>query len=282
MMVELAPDDFLTVLPLYQSSELRFPLIAAVVRRRQRGQVFADHQRQPRSALIVNDFGFMFYVGGHGDSEFDQSLGELFTSGSAIKPSYLLWYAPPQSWRQQLNALAPEVRVRERIRFEFRGDRSSYLNEDLVCPPGFEIRTLENELIAKTRKLGVDIDSRFYSSSEDLEKNGLSLCIVNDGEVVSLCYAAAISEGLAEVDVVTDEAFRARGLAQLVSRAFVRECLRREITPTWDCFAYNTSSIRLATKLGFREVARYPFYSFNIPLGLSYRAGIMETKTDGL
>lgn len=256
MNIELAPEEFAGVLPLYHATDLRFPLISAVLERRQRGQVFGDQ----RSALVVNNFGFMFYTG-ETNEEFDTSLRGLFDTASGIKPSYLLWYSPPAKWQQYLNERG--ARLRERVRFEFR---ASQLSEPVVFPSGFEMRRLDAELIPKTKKFGLDIDSRFWSSAKDFETNGLGCCILKNDEVVSVCYAAAISEQLAEVDVVTDEAYRGHGLASIVSRQFIRECLAREITPTWDCFAYNTGSLRLAEKLGFAEVRRYPFYSFNVPL----------------
>lgn len=262
MIVNLAPENFSNVLALYRLSEFRFPLISAVIEGRQRGQVFVDQETtNPRAALVVSNFGFMFLFG-LTNPDFDASLDDVFKTGQRIKPSYLLWYAPPAHWREKLSS----VRVRERIRFVFRGDRNEYLNELTATEPGFELRKLDSELLPKTKKFSLDIDSRFWSSAADVEKHGLGVCLVKDDEIVSLCYAAAVSDGLAEVDVVTDEAFRGLGLANIVSRAFIRECLVRDITPTWDCFAYNTGSLRLAAKLGFCELVRYPFYSFNVPL----------------
>jgi RimJ/RimL family protein N-acetyltransferase len=255
MIVELDPPDFPEVLPLYRSSGLFFPLISAVIQQQQRGQIFADTKKNPRSSVVLNDFGFMCLLGVE-----DESLLQLFATKDTIKPSYLLWYAPPPSWQERLDSAG--ARRRERIRFEFTGNQI----EPIAVPSGFEMRKLDRELIPRTNKFKLDLDSRFWSSSEDVEENGLGFCLLKDNEVVSICYAAAISDGLAEVDVVTDEAYRGQGLGSLVSRQFIRECLVRGITPTWDCFSYNTNSIRLAERLGFSELVRYPFYSFNIPL----------------
>jgi RimJ/RimL family protein N-acetyltransferase len=250
MIVELESQDFPEVLPLYHG--LCFPLISAVIQRQQRGQIFTDQQ----TAVVINNFGFMCLLGVEDNPDFMH----LFTGSASIKPTYLLWYAPPPSWQQKLDAAG--ARRRERIRYEFNGPP----NEPITIPSGFEMRQLDRELIPKTNKFKLDLDSRFWSSGEDVEKNGLGFCLLKDGEVVSICYAAAISDGLAEVDVVTDEAYRGRGLGSLVSRQFIRECLLRGIKPTWDCFTYNTNSLRLAERLGFSELVRYPFYSFNTPL----------------
>jgi RimJ/RimL family protein N-acetyltransferase len=266
MIVELDTEDFSGVLPLYRASGYCFPLMSAVIQRQQRGQIFADQKRNPRASVVVNNFGFMCLLGAGDDPEFNRSLIETFESGDRIRPSYLLWYAPPHNWQDKLHAAG--ARRRERIRFEFR--RLS--NEPVNVPAGFEMRKLDRQLLPKTSKFKLDLDSRFWASAEDFEKNGLGICILKDNDVVSVCYAAAISDGLAEVDVVTDEAYRGHGLATLASRQFIRECLTRGITPTWDCFDYNTNSYRLAERLGFSELVRYPFYSFNIPLTLDHGA----------
>ena len=265
--VELESRGFPNVLQLYESSALTFPFISSVIENRQRGQVFVDRQPNPRSALVINNFGFMCLIGAELNPEFDDALVELISGANKIRSSYLLWYSPPQAWQQKLDVAG--ARRRERIRYEFQGN-TRYLSEPISCPSGFEIRKLDTELIPKTKKFGVEIDSRFWSSAQDFNENGLGFCIINDDNVVSMCYAAAISEGLAEVYVATDEAYRQQGLAGLVSQQFIRECLTRGITPTWDCFEYNTGSRRLAEGLGFSELVHYPFYSFNIPLSLDH------------
>ena len=63
--------------------------------------------------------------------------------------------------------------------------------------------------------------------------------------------------------MATREELRGRGLARLVCRAFVRECLQKGIAPSWDCFEQNEPSYQLALDLGFREQRRYPFYTIN-------------------
>ncbi|HYH84637.1 MAG TPA: GNAT family N-acetyltransferase [Pyrinomonadaceae bacterium] len=269
MSVELKSDEFARVLPLYRAAGACFPIISAVIQRRQRGQVFADRRESPASAFVVTNFGFALYLGDEGKVEFDEGLARLLAAGDAFRPSYLLWYAPPALWQAGLDALGSDlVRRRERVRFEFREERAAWLSERVECPDGFELKPLSAELIPKTEKFGVKLDSRFWASAADFVENSLGVCLLKDGEVASLCYAAAVADGLAEVDVVTDAEFRGRGLASVVTRQFIKECLRRGVAPTWDCFEYNAGSMRLAEKTGFVESRRYALYSFNVPINL--------------
>jgi len=264
---ELEPERFPTVIPLYRAAQICFPLIFAVLEQRQRGQVFVDNPNYPESALVVTDFGFMNYIGGKRDNDFDAGLARLFAAGGALRPSYLLWYSPPAQWQKRLDALGPDsVRRRERTRFAFQQNRTDCLSEPTECPAGFELRNLDKDLIQKTRKLGINIDSRFWSSAQDFCEHGLGVGLLKDGEVVSLCYAACVADSLAEIDIVTQPEYRRRALGECVARQFIKECVHKAITPTWDCFEGNTASLRLAEKLGFEAIRTYPMYSFNVPL----------------
>jgi RimJ/RimL family protein N-acetyltransferase len=264
-MVELQANEFQCVLPLYRAAGARFPLISVVIQNKQRGQVFADDRESPRSAIVVTNFGFTFFAGEEKKSS-DAELAGLFATGGAFKPSYLLWYSPTANWQRKLDAIPDLARRRERVRLEFRADSAGWLSETLQSPAGFELKSLSFELIPKTEKFGVKLDSRFWASAADFVENGLGVCLVKDGEVVSLCYAAAVVDGLAEIDVVTDSEHRGLGLGYLVAQQFIRDCLSRGITPTWDCFAGNIGSMKLADKLGFTSARSYPFYSFNVPI----------------
>lgn len=267
MITELESGSFPSVLPLYYESSVHFPLISAVMEGKQRGQVFVDKREAPDAAFVVTDFGFTYLFEARQSDEFDNALARLLSAPNALKPGYLLWYSPPDRWQAKFDALGSEtVRRRGRIRFEFREEQAAWLNETIEPPAGFELQSLSAEFIPTTEKFNVKLDSRFWASVDDVVENALAVCLTKDGEVVSLCYAAAVADGLAEVDVVTDADFRGHGLASIVTRQFIKGCLSQGIMPTWDCFDYNTASEKLAEKLGFVQMRRYPFYSFNVPL----------------
>jgi len=262
MLVELGEQEFPKVLARYRAGGKLFPLILAVLEGSQRGQVFVSDKSE--AAFVVGNFGFSCLIEAD-DAEFDRGLTELLADGGPVRSSYLLWYEPPPRWQTKLDA-SESVKRRERVRFEFRKESVPYLNETASCPGGFHLQRMTPQLLTSAEKFGLGLESRFWSTTDDFIARGLGVCLVKDGEVVSLCYAAAVAGGLAEVDVVTDPEFRGHGLGTIVAQEFNRLCLRNGISPTWDCFDYNTGSMKLAERLGFVEVRRYPFYSFNIPL----------------
>ncbi len=246
-----------------------FPLILAVIQGQQYGQIFVDQQEPPQSAVVITNFGFMCSLGTEQNDGFNASLAELLGNRGSLRPSYLLWYVPPTLWQDRLDNVTPSsAKRRERVRLTFRADRADYLVAPAQCPAGFELKNLDADLIPQTEQLGVKLESRFWASAADFSENSLGVCLVRGAEIVSLCYAAAIADGLAEIDVVTHPDYRGRGLGILVAQQFIRECLRRGIVPTWDCFVSNSASLKLAHRLGFIETLAYPLYSFNVPLKL--------------
>ena len=267
MIAALEPKDYASILPLYQDLESVFPLIGAVIQNQQRGQVFVDQPGSPASAVVITGFGFMSFLGTDQNEDFNSGLASLLADTTRIKPAYLLWYAPPAAWRQRLDALLPEpVRCRERARFEFRAELADFIHHGSRSPHGFELKRINEELLPKSEELGTNISSRFWSSGADFLKHGLGVGLVKDGKIVSMCYAACVDGGLAEIDIVTAPEYRGSGLGTLVARQFIKECLHDGVTPTWDCFTGNLASYKLAERLGFVSVRTYPFYNFNIPL----------------
>ena len=272
-LIELRPDEFARALPLYRAAADCFPLVSAVLQGLQRGQVLADRSNDLRSAAVITRFGFTFVMGAGGQA-FDDGLGAALATEHVLKPSYLLWYSPPPAWTLRFDAEPEGVRRRERARLQFSGERAAWLSHPPSVPRGFDMRPLSADLLAATDELGLDIASRFWSSAADYEGNGFGACVLDGERVAAVCYAAAVVDGLAEVDVATRPDLRGRGLAFVAAQGFVRECLTRSVAPTWDCFVDNAGSMRLAAKLGFVPAQTYPLYSFRTPIaGLGAAVG---------
>lgn len=267
MFLELDPAGFESLTPIYEQESHIFPLILAVIKRKQPGWAFVDDRHSPAAALIVTRFGFVQLIG---KPVSDKMWTSFFRDPKPYLPNYLLWYSPPP--RIQILPAAPgnaQVRCRERTRFSFTGEPVEVAGQ----PAGFEVELLDKEWIAKIAEFHLDIESRFWSSADDFLKHGLGVCVLKDGKVASICYSACVVDGLAEVDVMTRDEYRGRGLASLAVGRFILECLRREITPTWDCFTDNTASMKLALKLGFKKSFSYNFYSFNVPINIGQTDG---------
>jgi hypothetical protein len=265
-MFELDSAHFGDVLPLYRELGLDFPLICEVIVRRQRGQIFVDRRDVPRSALVVTGFGFACALGSHEGGEVS-AVADLLSTPGALKPSYLLWYAPPSVWQRTLDRIGPPaVRRRDRVRFTPPRDRADFLAEPTRVPAGCTLGLLTADLIPQTSALGIDLGSRFWSSINDFVTHSFGTCLLDGEEMASLCYAAGIADGFAEMDLITHPAFRGRGMGGAVARQFMKESLSRNLVPRWDTFASNAGSMTLARRFELATARTYPLYSFNVPL----------------
>jgi GNAT superfamily N-acetyltransferase len=106
--------------------------------------------------------------------------------------------------------------------------------------------------------------TRFWPSPEDfIKKAGAVLARVQD-EPAAICYAAAVADNCAEIDVLTRPEFRRMGVGRFAVLEFIRQCLAGGRRPLWDCFSNNAGSMALCRACGFVPVANpYPFFTIN-------------------
>jgi GNAT superfamily N-acetyltransferase len=72
-----------------------------------------------------------------------------------------------------------------------------------------------------------------------------------DGVAASFCYACFKSEALWDVSIDTLDSHRGHGLAAHVVRFLIDRLRGERLEPMWGALESNTSSLRLAAKLGF-------------------------------
>jgi len=260
-MYQLDSSKYAHVIPLADAAGVEFPIIRAVLENRQEGQVFADDDLNPRTAIVCHKFGFLTILNRHETILSSDEVLRILLHGKEISPQYRLWYDPGAAFIPLLKPYidAGKVRIRERIRYRFR---DAVL--DVPEPPnGWRIRSLERSDLPKVVAFKLDFPERFWGSANNFFSQAFAVVAVQGEEVGSICYPAAIGAGKAEIDVATLEHARGKLLAHIVSQRFIREILRRGIEPTWDCFAANEPSVRLAQHLDFKENRRYSFVTFN-------------------
>ncbi len=82
-----------------------------------------------------------------------------------------------------------------------------------------------------------------------------------DNRVASICYACRESESLWDISIDTLEPYRRRGLAAACVRFLIRKMRQEGKEPVWGAVDSNIASLGLATKLGFRPVARIAVFT---------------------
>ncbi|MBX9595763.1 MAG: GNAT family N-acetyltransferase [Roseomonas sp.] len=251
-MHRVAPGAAGALLPRYLAQPAFFPLIVAVLEDRQDGTVLVDDPANPRQAYVEHRFGFA-QAFGDASPTFEAALGAHLTDRRAFAVEKVRLYTPLLPACLATPAFQPMRSERQRYRLPM---------PPAMMPAG-EARpaTLADAAELQAR---FGIVTRFWRSAPDFVAGAQAQLIRRDGQVAALCYAAATGGGRAEIDVLTDPAFRRQGLARQAVGAFIAACAAAGLEPVWDAFTNNLPSVRTALSMGFRPESP-PYAFFTIP-----------------
>lgn len=240
-----------------RESAALFPLIHAVADGLQRGWIVQDRATDPDIMLLLGRSTFgQIALCRHIDA-LPAFLKELYSEPQV--PTYFHIYDPGQPLLDA--AAAGPFNTKVRSREQFRYTQSTRFT-DITVSQGYTLQPLGLEHMSGLAAFNLDLGNRFWSSEEDLLKNGYGICCITAaGTPVALCYSACVAGGVAEIDVFTLPEHRGKGLAEAASQAFVNASLERGIVPGWDCFTENTASLRIPQRLGFTHTRQYTFLS---------------------
>ena len=259
-MNRLDKKSFVPIYDLYQSSEIFFPLIAAVLLDEQDGAVFADDAYSPSQAYVEHAFGFA-QIFGIPNAEFERELERYLLINKRFAASKVRLYAPYlpgfldsprhdglKSSRQRFHISTESFSTR-------RSDAAQAKDDTLLC----EVDSDNIALI--DGRFGVA--TRFWRTAEDFIAKSNAIVALYQGEPASICYSAAEADRRVEIDVLTLPEHRNRGLAKYAVTGFIERCFSVGLRPLWDCFTNNAGSMRLCESVGF-TAAKSPYAFFTI------------------
>jgi GNAT acetyltransferase len=253
--IRLSPAQYPAAHALYRSHGAAFPLIGAVLAGNQEGTVHADSAIDPAEVYVEHAFGFAQLFGA-ALPPFEEELRRHLLVEKAFSCPKVRLYTPAhppflagdagsalRSWRQHF-------RLRE-----------GWADTPPPLPQGV---TLVDVGPAHTARIeaAFGVVSRFWRSERDFADHSNAVLALVKGQPAALCYAAAIADGRAEIDVVTLPGHRKLGLARTVVAMFSQRCLAQSLLPLWDCFTNNDASMALCKASGFVPLGEpYPFYT---------------------
>lgn len=233
-----------------------FPIIQAVIEDIQQGQVFWNGQQD---YWILHKAGFseVFLQEDDGQELVD------FIMANADLPKYFHIYSPPSILTSILKSKTEIFNVRERNRVQMTYTESrekrkpKYLSKD-----EYTLTQVTQDNFDSLDVFNLDLANRFWKSKEEFIEKSLAVFLKDKKDnPISLCYAATIAEEKAEIDVVTRDDHRGKGLAKSVVSFIISNCAKKSKAPNWDCFEDNHASLNLASHFNFRMVNIYNFLS---------------------
>jgi RimJ/RimL family protein N-acetyltransferase len=248
-----------TIFDNYKKSKFFFPLIGAVLEGKQSGNVYVDNEKYPETILVVHKFLFAQIISENPTKEVWEKVCSVIDSGTDFNGddyNKIRFYCANDGFIDYLNKINKyNCQVGERARF-FPSENWVFekINDSVI-----EIEDVD--LINEQHHL--DLGNRFWNSNRDFLQNSNPFYVKDLNIIKSVCYAAAVSDNKAEIDVATHDNYRKMGYAKEAVKGFVETCGKNNIVPLWDCYVNNIPSMNTAKSIGFKEHFRYQFLILN-------------------
>lgn len=229
------------------------------------GKIYVDSLEKLESgAVMLGDFCFL-----SGKPESEVISGALANSAS----EEVILVPQNDDWAQMIVECYGK-KAEKAIRYAIKKEPGIFDLEKLLkvtekLPKEYEMRLIDQSLfeICRDTQWSKDLTANYESYSQ-YKEYGLGVCILTGGEVVAGIssysgYGRRSDENLGchggiEIEVVTREDYRRKGLAYIGAARLLLECDKRGLYPNWD--AANKMSVGLAEKLGYHFSHEYVVY----------------------
>lgn len=237
--------EYLSVLPLLESVQFATLSFTPVLRGTMRGTVFRGHE----CVLVCNDYGMSLLVGVP-----NKTVAQFVCSRLRRRMDWLQYW-PVVEWRDAFaESAAIDMRC-QRVNFAFCKEK--FMETKSALSPTLTLREITVEDLQRPDAfVGTVLPMRFWNGVDAWTTGrGKGFCIVDEQQDRIVCWAfsSATTETQLELGIETLEAYRGKGLAQIVCRALILFCLEKNLQPVWCCRRSNLGSVKLAESLGFEE-----------------------------
>lgn len=223
------------------------------------GCAFVPTLENPSYCLTqVGDFSYVLGLPPKGEWALDlrTKLYESSSESSIIIPGDERW----SMWLEE--QFHGQYRLISRYRMkkdEYHFDTEKLVGYTAQIPDDIRIRRIDDRLYQKIMKedWSRDLCSAYDDQIHFLE-HGMGYAALEGSKVVSGCSAYGSCKDTMEIEISTRNDYRRRGLALACSAAFILECLKQDIFPSWD--AASLHSVEIAEKLGYVYDREYQVY----------------------
>ncbi len=102
------------------------------------------------------------------------------------------------------------------------------------------------------------VSTNSYFSIEDFYERGIGYMTVDHDAITGFCVSEYQSKHKLGVGIHVNERYRNRGLASMMTQAFLMETKAKHIKVYWDCWSENKPSVKTAQTNGFLLKEEYP------------------------
>lgn len=221
------------------------------------GAVYADNESF--HALLFQTKSGIYYV--YGDSSSEQivnKLGSLLQESIEQSKRFTL-FSYTDEWNTKIeHGLDDHIKKLERYTFTFA--KNTYNDREKRELLGYEFIKIKQPQIEHCLEFDNQYYEEYWDSTNNFLENGFGFCLQHGDKIISEAVTIFKSQQFAEVDIVTDQNYRGKGLASFIAEEFIDYCILNDIQPCWDCDIHNQASYHLGIKLGFSNPQKYVIY----------------------
>ncbi len=103
-----------------------------------------------------------------------------------------------------------------------------------------------------------------WGSYENFLNKSVAFVGIHQKRIVAVIVGTARFNDIIPIDIETEEKHRNKGLASILTKCFVNDCIEHQLIPQWDCVDSNDSSKKIAQKAGFVFKKKKPYFWFEI------------------
>jgi RimJ/RimL family protein N-acetyltransferase len=248
-----------------------FPEALAVIAGNNPGWVFADDPNTPRTALVwAQGIEGFYLVGDPGSTAFLEHLDDYVDRvlKRRLQNLGVAWFeiSGGENWNPVIENTFERRNIESSQQWVYTlgQKRKAATQPETVgdCRLHRIDRRLLADLSASNEELLHAKLALFWGSANAFLKAGLGYVLACGEEIASLCLSGFVAGNTHAIDVETEASHRRKGYARAVAKAFIAECVERNLQPHWDCMAENVASAQLAEKLGLARSHTYTLYGF--------------------
>ena len=268
MFQELSPQNYHVLSPLYQPTGYHLGL-QSIQLGLTPARVFVDDDSNPSAALTW--YGHRYLLAGIPDNHtFNASVAQFFAQ--EVIPHeiehanhWMSLYYTSDRWGTTIeNHLLPEWRLTRATRQYYAYDASLHTDFDWhsQLPKDMTLQAVDAALIERTELQHIDILKDEMCSERptvhDFLNRSFGVCLIYNDELAGWCLSEYNSAGRCEIGIETRPPYQRRGLATLMTRAFVDIAHAKGYNEIgWHCWASNNASGRTAIAAGFKHMCDY-------------------------
>ncbi len=245
----------------------------SVIEQEVSGKVYVDNYENPNTFYVVHPYGMSLLFGDYSNTEFNKGFREYALNLINIRSEHEWMQVFPNAWDKVITELFGDKLIKEasntdkkesgiielNTRVNFKFNKEKYLSSKLeTLPPNCTIVQTDKDVFRKMK--GNVIPSNFWDSAEDFLNKGMGFTLLCENRNASTAYSAFVHKYKLEIGIETLEEFRGKGFAYYACSALIDYCIANGYEPDWACRLENTSSYKLALKLGFEPCEELSYY----------------------